>query len=70
MGTPEVDNHEPSLSRNTFEGATTNRRVLPSNVEDGNSDTSALPITLCNSDDIVYPATITSDSKDNKIAEL
>lgn len=37
------DNQQPSLSSNTLEGSTTNSRVLPSNVEDSNANTSALP---------------------------
>ena len=45
---PEMDNQQPSLSSNTFEGSTTNSRVLN---EDSNADTSALPIT--NSEKIV-----------------
>jgi len=43
LETPEMDNQQPSLGSNTFEGSTTNRQVLPSNVEDSNSDTSVLP---------------------------
>ena len=39
----EVDNQQPSLSSNTFEGSTTNTRVQTDSAEDGNSDTSALP---------------------------
>jgi len=38
------DNQQPSLSSNTLEGSTTNSRVLPSNVEDSNANTSALPL--------------------------
>ena len=48
------DNQQPSLGSNTLEGSTTNSRILPSNVEDSNADTSALPnsyITI--GDDIV-----------------
>jgi hypothetical protein len=37
------DNQQPNLDRNIFEGSTTNSRVLTSNVEDSNADTSALP---------------------------
>jgi len=36
-------NQQPSLGSNTFEGSTTNSRVLTSNVEDSNANTSALP---------------------------
>lgn len=39
---PEVDNQQPSLSSNTFEGSTTNNRVQTDNAEDSNIDTSAL----------------------------
>lgn len=42
LETPEEDNQQPSLIRNDFEGSTTNLRVLTSNVEDSNEDTSAL----------------------------
>ena len=38
----EVDNQQPSLSSNVFEGSTTNTRIQTDNAEDGNSDTSAL----------------------------
>ena len=37
------DNQKPSLSSNTLEGSTTNSRVLSTNVEDGNANTSVLP---------------------------
>jgi len=46
LGTPtdgSEDNQQPSLSSNTLEGSTTNSQVLPSNVEDSNANTSALP---------------------------
>lgn len=52
LGNPEMDNQQPSLSSNVLEGSTTNSRVLTSNVEDSNADTSALPIRN-NGDDIV-----------------
>lgn len=42
LGSPEVDNQQPSLSSNTFEGSTTNNRVQTDNAEDSNIDTSAL----------------------------
>lgn len=35
-----ADNQQPSLSGNTFEGSTTNSRVLANKVEDSNADTS------------------------------
>ena len=40
------DNQQPSLDSNILEGSTTNSRVLPSNVEDSNANTSALPIVI------------------------
>lgn len=49
---PEVDNQQPSVYRNIYEGSTTNERVLPSKVEDSNLDTSALP-TKISGEDIV-----------------
>ena len=46
---PEEDNQQPSLSRNTLEGSTTNIRIQTDNAEDSNDDTSALPsVTLHN----------------------
>lgn len=53
LGTPEVDNQQPSLDSNIFEGSTTNDQIQTSKVEDGNIDTSALPNILNISDDIV-----------------
>lgn len=46
------DNQQPSFSRNTIEGSTTNNRVLTCNDEDSNIDTSA-PLTQQCDDDIV-----------------
>jgi hypothetical protein len=37
------DNQQPSLSSNTFEGSTTNSRVLTDNTVDSNANTSAQP---------------------------
>lgn len=37
------DNQQPSLSRNTLEGSTTNSRIQTDNAEDSNGNTSALP---------------------------
>ena len=37
------DNQQPSIDRNIDKGSTTNSRVLTSNVEDSNANTSALP---------------------------
>jgi hypothetical protein len=49
---PEVDNQQPSLDSNIFEGSTTNSRVL---IKDSNADTSALLQQIKNivEDDIV-----------------
>ena len=52
LETHEDGNQQPSIYRNIIEGSTTNSRVLADNAEDGNTDTSALPISN-NSDDIV-----------------
>ena len=41
---PEVDNQQPSIFRNIYEGSTTNSRVLTCKDEDGNADKSALHI--------------------------
>lgn len=43
LESPEVDNQQPSLSSNTFEGSTTNNRVQIDKAMDSNIDTSALP---------------------------
>lgn len=68
MGTPEVDNHELSLSSNTLESATTRGRHVTDDAAVSNSSTSALPQSANQaverlSDDIVCPANITPDSK-------
>lgn len=42
LESPEEDNQQPSIYRNIYEGSTTNERVLTSDVEDSNFDTSAL----------------------------
>lgn len=75
MGTPEVDNHELSLSRNTPESATTRGRHVTDDAVVSNSSTSALPYSdsqISNriSDDIVCPTDITADSKDVETVEL
>lgn len=49
---PEVDNQQPSIYRNIYEGSTTNSRILAHNGEDSNADKSALP-TINSSEDIV-----------------
>jgi len=46
LGSPREGNQQPSLDSNIFEGSTTNSRVLASNVEDSNADTSVLPNNL------------------------
>ena len=38
----EVDDQQPSIYRNVYEGSTTNNRVLTEKSEDSNVDTSAL----------------------------
>jgi hypothetical protein len=43
---PNKDNQQPSLGSNTFEGSTTNNRVLTDNAEDSNVDTSTLQQTI------------------------
>ena len=52
LESPEVDNQQLNLNSNIFESSTTNTQILTNNVEDGNSDTSALP-TYNSGDDIV-----------------
>lgn len=53
LESPEEDNQQPSIYRNIYEGSTTNELVLTDNAEDGNFDTSALPIINNNGDEIV-----------------
>lgn len=69
---PEVDNQQPSLSGNTFEGSETNSRVLTSNVADSNTDTSAVlnQIKILIDDYIVQTKNITKNSIQNTINEL
>ena len=50
---PEVDNQQPSVYRNIYEGSTTNIRFQTDNAAESNDDTSALPIKNINGDDIV-----------------
>lgn len=68
LETPEVDNQQPSLSSNTFEGSETSNRILTSRVEDNNIATSALlqQIKDIVEDDIVRTVDIT----ENKTTEL
>ena len=42
----EVDDQQPSIYRNVYEGSTTNNRVLTEKSEDSNVDTSALPLMI------------------------
>ena len=42
LGTPEVDNQQPSIDSNIDEGSTTNIRVQTDSAEDSNDNTSAL----------------------------
>lgn len=64
LGSPEVDNQQPSLDSNIFEGSETNSRILTSKVEDSNADTSALLQQIINivEDDIVRTVHITNES--------
>lgn len=48
----QMDNQQPSLGSNTFEGSTTNNQILISNVKDSNIDKSAL-LTSNSDEDIV-----------------
>lgn len=43
LETPEVDNQQPSLTSNSFEGSTTNIQFQTGNAEESNDNTSALP---------------------------
>lgn len=54
---PEVDNQQPSIFSNDYEGSETNSRLLMCNDKESNADTSALP--TLSSDDIVRPIHIT-----------
>jgi len=45
-GKPYEGNQQPSLDSNIFEGSTTNSQIPPSDVEDGNANTSVLPIVI------------------------
>lgn len=54
---PEVDNQQPSIFSNDYEGSETNSRILMCNDKDGNADTSAPP--TISSDDIVRTIHIT-----------
>lgn len=64
LGSPEVDNQQPSLNSNILEGSETNSRILTSKVEDSNADTSALLQQIINivEDDIVRTVHITNES--------
>ena len=53
LGNPEVDNQQPSIYRNIYEGSTTNIRPQTDSAVGSNDDTSALPIINNNGDDIV-----------------
>ena len=61
LESPEVDNQQLNLNSNIFESSTTNTQILTNNVEDGNSDTSALPARN-SGDDIVWSADITKET--------
>lgn len=49
----EIDNQQPSLNSNIFEGSTTNSQIQTSNVEDSNVNTSILQLNNHLIDDIV-----------------
>ena len=69
---PEVDNQQPSLDSNIFEGSETNNRVLTSSVEDSNVDTSALLTKIKNfsNDYIVQTKIITDIAYKESIKEI
>ena len=64
LGSPEVDNQQPSLNSNILEGSETNSRILTSKVEDSNASTSDLLQQIINivADDIVRTVHITNES--------
>lgn len=68
LETPEEDNQQPSMYRNIYVGSETNSRVLTDNAEDGNTDTSALPVT--DGEDIVRTACITNEDAELEDKEL
>lgn len=70
--TPEVDNQQPSISRNINEGSETNSRDLASNVEVGNTDTSALLSSIKDTIDdyIVQTRNIAKVGYNNSIKEI
>lgn len=57
----DEDNQQPSIYRNIYVGSETNDQVLTVNAEDGNVDTSALP--LKKGEDIVQTARITNKNE-------
>ena len=57
----DEDNQQPSIYRNIYVGSETNDQVLTVNAEDGNVDTSALP--LKKGEDIVQTARITDKNE-------
>ena len=67
LETPEVDNQQPSLSSDAFEGSETNSRVLTNKVIDSNTDTSAL---LNNILDIIDDYIVRAAKITKEIAEL
>ena len=68
----EVDNQQPSLSSNTFEGSETNSRIRTGNAEDSNVDTSALlsQIQKLTNDYIVQTKKITEDGHQETIKQI
>lgn len=72
LGTPEVDNQQPSVDRNINEGSETNSRDLTSNVEASNADTSALLNSINNiiDDYIVQTRKITEEAYNRAVKEI
>lgn len=68
LETPEVDNQQPSLDSNIFEGSETSSRVLN---KDSNTTTSALLQQILDivDEDIVRPADITNETAELKDKE-
>lgn len=69
---PEEDNQQPSLDSNIFKGSETNSRILTSDVEDSNADTSALlqKIQKFTEDYIVQSRKITDDGYNLTIKKI
>lgn len=72
LETPEVDNQQPSLASNSFEGSETNNRVQTVEAGDSNIDTSALlnNINSIINDYIVQTKNITLECYEHSIQEI